>query len=135
MPEKVMLSRLVLRVFGLLGLLTAGAVLFLMIYSQSVAGSEPALKHLSGVDFIIGHGLLILIVFLAFSLISLITASGLARREKWAWLTGLMVSVFLLPLIPLGTIFGLKMMFCLTSQDSRTWLQLLKPEVIKKKTS
>jgi len=132
MPDKVKLARLVLKVFGFLGVLTAAAVLFLMIYSQSVAGSEPALKHLSGVDFIISRGLLILIVGLVLSLVSLFTASGLARQKKWAWVTGLLMGVILLPLIPLGTIFGLKMIFCLTSHDSRVWLQLAKPEVIKK---
>jgi len=132
MPEKIRLSRLVLRLFGFLGLITAAVVLSLIIYSQSVTGGEATLKHLSGVDFLLRRGVLILIVSLALSALSLLTVSGLAKQKKWAWGAGLFLSLVLLPLIPLGTIFGLKMIFCLTSQDSRIWFQLLKPEVIKK---
>lgn len=124
MPEKLKFAHQVLRVFGFLGLLTAIAFLFLIIYGQFVSGHEPALKNLSGVDLILSRGVVIILVTLAFGLLSLFTASGMAKRQKWSWISGLFLSILLIPLLPLGTIFGVKTILCLVGREARDWFQL-----------
>lgn len=126
MPDTVKLSRLIIKVFSSLALLTAAASLFIMLYSRAVTESGRELKQLSGVDFIVSRGLVIFIVSLALSALGFLTSAGLAKQKKWSWATGFFFSLALLPVIPLGTVFGLKMIFCLAGQEARDWFKLSK---------
>lgn len=131
MPETLKFARQVLRVFGFLGLLTAAVFLFLVVYGQFVSGHEPALKNLSGMDLILTWGVVIILVSLAFGFLSIFTASGIAKKQKWSWISGLFLGLLLIPLIPLGTIFGVKVIFCLVGQEARDWFQLSKSTSVK----
>ncbi|MGB9837013.1 MAG: hypothetical protein ACPLRX_09780 [Candidatus Saccharicenans sp.] len=126
MPETIKFSRLIIKVFSSLALLTAAASLFIMLYSEAVTESGSALKQLSGVDFIVSRGLVIFIVALALSALGFLTSTGLGEQKKWSWATGLFFGLALLPVIPLGTVFGLKMIFCLAGQEARDWFKMSK---------
>jgi len=121
MPEKVSLSRSIMKTAGLLAVFTAAVSLVVVIYIYLSAGSEKEFLHLSGGDYLVALGLWLSVASLLFGLLALSSASGLARRQGWSRITTFLTAVILTLLIPIGTIFGLKLFFNIFSREMKNW--------------
>jgi len=120
MPEKISLSRSIVKTAGLLAILTTLMSLFLVCFIY-FSSSEKELLHLSGGDYLISRGLWLSLASLLFGLMSILTASGLTNRKNWSRLTLFLTAVILTLLVPIGTIFGLKLLFNFFSQEMKSW--------------
>ncbi|HAV42229.1 MAG TPA: hypothetical protein DCW97_07515 [Acidobacteria bacterium] len=121
MPEKISLSGSIMKTAGLLAVFTAAVSLVVVIYIYLSSGSEKELLHLSGGDYLVALGLWLSVGSLLFGLLALSSASGLARRQNWARITTFLTAVILTLLIPIGTIFGLKLLFNFFSREMKNW--------------
>jgi len=121
MPEKVSLSRTIIKTAGLLAILTTIMSLFLVCFIYFSSGSEKELLHLGGGDYLLSRGLWLSLASLLFGLMSILTASGLTDRKNWSRLTSFLTAVILTLLVPIGTIFGLKLLFNYFSQEMKSW--------------
>jgi len=121
MPEKISLSRSIMKTAGLLAVFTAAVSLVVVIYIYLSSGSEKELLHLSGGDYLVANGLWLSVASLLFGLLALSSASGLDRRQNWSRITTLLTAIILVLLIPIGTIFGLKLLFNFFSQEMKNW--------------
>jgi len=95
--------------------------LFLVCFIYFSAGSEKELLHLAGGDYLLSCGLWLSLASLLFGLMSILTASGLTDRKNWSRLTSFLTAVILTLLVPIGTIFGLKLLFNFFSQEMKSW--------------
>jgi len=123
MPERVSLARKIIRVFAVLGLVTFVVCLGLLILSRLSLGSGGELRHLAGADFLEKFGLWLTIGSLLFGLAGLKAASGLKEARRWAWPLSLLLAIIMVGLFPLGTIFGLKLIFDLFNREVKEWFQ------------
>lgn len=123
MPERVSLDRKIIRVFAVLGLITFLVSLGLLILARLNLGSGGELRQLAGADFFEKFGLWLAMGSLLFALAGLKTASGIKAARRWAWPASLVLAIILLALFPLGTIFGLKLLFDLFSGEVKTWFR------------
>ncbi|RFT16354.1 MAG: hypothetical protein OP8BY_1958 [Candidatus Saccharicenans subterraneus] len=123
MPERVSLDRKIIRVFAVLGLVTFLVSLGLLIVARLSLGSGGELRQLAGADFFEKFGLWLALGSLLFALAGLKTASGIKAARRWAWPASLVLAVILLVLFPLGTIFGLKLLFDLFSSEVKDWFR------------
>jgi hypothetical protein len=122
-PEKVKLSRKIIRVFSFLSLITFLAVLSLIILTLLSLGPDNELQSLVGTDFLISRGLLVAIFSFFFGLAGLITSSGIIKGRRWSWLASLIIALVLVLLFPVGTIFGIKLLLCLFNRDVKSWFR------------
>jgi len=95
--------------------------LFLVCFIYLSSGSEKELLHLAGGDYLLSCGLWLSLASLLFGLMSILTASGLTDRKNWSRLTSFLTAVILTLLVPIGTIFGLKLLFNFFSQEMKSW--------------
>ena len=106
-------------VFGVLGLLLALGMLVLI---GGVAGLVGATDYSGEAHFtipIVGAiGGLVFFVLLALSLPGLIAGIGLLQYRSWARILTIVLSVFDLIHVPLGTALGIYGLWVLLSQDS-----------------
>lgn len=123
MPERVSLDRKIIRVFAVLGLVTFLVSLGLLILARLNLGSGGELRQLAGADFFEKFGLWLALGSFLFALAGLKTASGIKAARRWAWPASLVLAVILLVLFPLGTIFGLKLLFDLFSREVKDWFR------------
>ena len=123
MPERVSLDRKIIRVFAALGLVTFLVSLGLLLLARLRLGSGGELRELAGADFFEKFGLWLAIGSFLFVLAGLKTASGIKAARRWAWPASLVLAVILLALFPLGTIFGLKLLFDLFSREVKDWFR------------
>ena len=123
MPERVSLDRKIIRVFAALGLVTFLVSLGLLLLARLRLGSGGELRELAGADFFEKFGLWLAIGSFLFALAGLKTASGIKAARRWAWPASLGLAVILLALFPLGTIFGLKLLFDLFSREVKDWFR------------
>lgn len=121
MPEKVSLSRLIIKVTGLLSLFTSITLLLVVIYSYSALPQEREIRSLAGVDFLVSRALLLSVLFIIFGLLALKTASATVSKKRWAWWTSLLIGIILTLLVPLGTIFGIKLLLSIFSPEVKSW--------------
>lgn len=121
MPEKVSLSRQIIKSFAFLSLFTFLASLSLLILSRVSLNSDGALRQLAGAGFLEKRGLALAIISFVFGLAGLKTASGIKKGRPWSWPASLIIAVLLVCLFPLGTIFGLKLLFDLFRPEVKDW--------------
>ncbi|MDI6848333.1 MAG: hypothetical protein QME69_00900 [Candidatus Saccharicenans sp.] len=121
MPERVNLISKTIKVFAVLGLVTFLVSLGLMIMARLSLGSGGELRQLAGADFLEKSGLWLVAGSLLFGLAGLKTASGIKAARRWAWPASLFMAVVLVGLFPLGTIFGLKLLFELFNREVKEW--------------
>lgn len=93
MPEKISLSRSIMKTAGLLAVFTAAVSLVVVIYIYLSSGSEKELLHLSGGDYLVANGLWLSVASLLFEALALSSASGLARRQNWSRITTLLTAI------------------------------------------
>ncbi|MDD8020208.1 MAG: hypothetical protein PHU81_03345 [Acidobacteriota bacterium] len=121
MPGKISVSILIIKRAGLLAIFTAAITIALVVFIHLSFGQEKELKHLSGGDYLISRGIWLSAASLAFGLMAILTASGLGRKKSWSRVTTFLTAAILTLLIPLGTIFGLKLLFNFFSQEMKSW--------------
>ena len=121
MPEKISLSRTIIKTAGVLAIFTVAVTLGVVIFIYLSSGSENELLHLSGGDYLISRGLWLSLASFLFGLMAILTASGLSKKKKWSRVTSLLTAVILTLLVPIGTIFGLKLLFNIFSQEMKNW--------------
>ncbi|MBC7348599.1 MAG: hypothetical protein H5U05_01340 [Candidatus Aminicenantes bacterium] len=123
MPEKVSLIRQIIKVLAILSLLTSAITAGLMVLARLSLGPGSELRQLAGVDFLMSRGLVVVIISLLFGLAGLKTASGIKHGRRWSWAAALLLAILLLALFPLGTIFGLKLLFDLCQREVKDWFR------------
>ncbi|MGB9893575.1 MAG: hypothetical protein ACPLRA_04115 [Candidatus Saccharicenans sp.] len=121
MPEKVALSRLIIKVAGLLSLVTFFLILSLIIFTRFSLGPAGELRELTGVDFLMNRGLGLTIFSLLFALVGLLTASGFEDQKRWCWFSAFFIAIILVLLFPIGTIFGFKLLVNLFNKEVKAW--------------
>ncbi|HEK86499.1 MAG: hypothetical protein ACPLZD_02835 [Candidatus Saccharicenans sp.] len=121
MPEKVRLSRLIIKVSGLLSIFTSAVIIILIIYGRTAVGPGKEIGQLSGLDILSALGLALAAAALIFGLLGWITVSGITSQKKWSWVTSFFISLVLTLLFPLGTIFGIKLLVNLFHRESKAW--------------
>ncbi|MGQ9800229.1 MAG: hypothetical protein ACUVRL_00970 [Candidatus Saccharicenans sp.] len=133
MPEKISLIRQIIKVLAVVSLLTSAVAVCLLVLAWLSLGPGSELRQLAGVDFLLSRGLVVAIISLLFGLAGLKTASGIMNGRRWSWPAALLLAILLLPLFPLGTIFGLKLLFDLFHREVREWFR--HPESFREITS
>lgn len=121
MPGKIGAARSVLRVLGGLGLITAAAVLGVVLYGSVILRLTREEHALLGSAILGGLGLLIIGLSFIFGALALITAAGITRRRTWGRIGGFVLGGLLLPLIPVGTILGLFVLTGLAGREANAW--------------
>jgi hypothetical protein len=87
-------------VLGILGVLTAGFVFFVLVGSGMISGDQEAITILSIVATLVG-GLLLLI-----SAPGIVTGVGLLYHRSWGRVLGIILAILNLPSFPIGTAVG-----------------------------
>lgn len=96
--------------YGLLNMLLAAAVGVLLstvaggLLVGGTSGGDQELQVLGGI-----YGVLAVVVTvfaLLFSVPNVLVGAGLRRRQRWAWVGGLMCALLALSNLPLGTLVG-----------------------------
>jgi len=90
MPEKISLSRTIIKTAGVLAIFTVAVTLGVVIFIYLSSGSEKELLHLSGGDYLISRGLWLSLASFLFGLMAILTASGLSKKKKWSRVTSLL---------------------------------------------
>jgi len=121
MPEKVSLSKQIIKVSAVLSFITVAVLLGLMIFGWLNLGPSKELRQLAGADFLLRRGLGLTLFSLFFGFGGLITSSGISKGQRWSWFASLFIAVLLTLLFPLGTIFGLKLLVSLFSPEVKEW--------------
>ncbi|MGB9907681.1 MAG: hypothetical protein ACPLRR_09900 [Candidatus Saccharicenans sp.] len=123
MPEKVRLIRQIIKALASLSLLTFFVTIGLLVLARLSLGPGNELRQLAGVDFLLSRGLAVAIISLLFGIAGLKTASGIKHGRRWSWPASLVLAILLLALFPLGTIFGLKVLFDLFHREVKDWFR------------
>jgi hypothetical protein len=121
MPGKVGVALAVLRVLGGLGLITAAAVLSLVLYGALVLRLTREEHALLGSALLGGLGILVFSLAFLSGAAGLLVAAGISRRKAWGRVGGLALGGLMLPLLPVGTILGLFVLTGLTGGETKSW--------------
>jgi hypothetical protein len=120
-PGKVDTARSVFRVMGALGLITAAAILGIILYGSLVlhlTGEEHALL---GSAILGGLGLVLIVLAFLLGAIALLVAAGITGRQTLGRIGGFVLGALMLPLFPVGTILGLFVLTGLSGRDASAW--------------
>lgn len=123
MPERVGLIRQIIKVLAILSLLTAAVTSGLLVLAWLSLEPGDELRQLAGVDFLLSRGMVVVAISLLFGLAGLTTASGIKHGRRWSWIASMLLVSLLLVLFPLGTIFGLKLLFDLFHREVKEWFR------------
>jgi len=121
MPGKVAAARSVFRVLGALGLITAAAVLGIILYGSLILRLTREEHSLLGYAVLGGLGLALIVLFFVSGSLALLVAAGITRRRIWGRIGGLVLGVLMIPLLPIGTVLGLFVLTGLTGRDAGDW--------------
>lgn len=97
---------------GILGVLTAGFVFFVLVGSGMISGDQEAIAILSIVATVVG-GLLLLI-----SAPGIVTGVGLLYHRSWGRVLGIILAILNLPSFPIGTAVGAYGLWVLLQDDA-----------------
>jgi hypothetical protein len=121
MPGKVAVARSVFRVLGALGLITAAAVLGMILYGSLILRLTREEHALLGYALLGGLGLALIVLFFVSGSLSLLVAAGITRRRIWGRIGGLVLGGLMIPLPPIGTVLGLFVLTGLAGRDAGGW--------------
>lgn len=99
-------------VLGVLGMLGAGLIIFILIGSGLISGDQTAISVLLIVSAFIG-GFLTLV-----SLPGIIAGFGLLAYRPWARVLALVLGILNLPGFPLGTVLGVYTLYVLLDDET-----------------
>lgn len=120
-PGKVDTARSVFRVVGALGLITAAAVLGLILYGSLILRLTREEHALLGSAILGGLGLILIALAFVLGALALLVAAGITRRQTWGRIGGFVLGGLMLPLFPVGTVLGLFVLSGLSGRDANTW--------------
>lgn len=118
MEKHVHLLGIFFIIYGIMGLIGAGVVFILFVgagmVSSSAAG-DPNLMILTGF-----FGIMITSIILVTCLPSLIAGWGIIKRKPWSRTLGIIVAIFNIPGMPVGTALGVYALWVLFNDETRT---------------
>jgi hypothetical protein len=121
MPGKVGTARCVFRVIGTLGLITAAAVLGIILYGSLILHLTREEHALLGSAILGGLGLILIIAAFVLGALALLVAVGITRRRMWGRIGGFVLGGLMLALFPIGTVLGLFVLTGLSGGDAKSW--------------
>ena len=123
MPGKVKMAKIVLQVMGWLAIVSAAAILLVAIFGSVIIGVSAEETPLLGSAVVGVTGFIIAVITLAFGVLYLITARGIADKKNWAKVVGIILAILSLPGFPIGTILGVMILIGLLSTEGQQWFQ------------
>ncbi len=110
-------------VFSILGLLTGLGLALMMVIGGAVSGDETARLVTSGVAvFFVG-------LFAVLSIPGIIGAIGTLKYRNWGRIVLIIVGIFNLPGIPIGTALGIYTLWTLLNSESAALFEGKEPPV------
>ncbi len=122
MPSKVHTAKMILQVIGWLNLATAAVVIFIFIAGTFALGLTSEEQDLLGSFLLGGFGLALGLGAALVGVLKLVAARGLVLKRPRARILGIVLGVFMIPGLPVGTILGLRVLSCLVSEEARAWV-------------
>ena len=99
-------------VLGILGVLTAGFVFFVLVGSGLISGDQEAITILSIIATLVGGFLLVI------SAPGILTGVGLLYHRSWGRVLGIILGIFNLPSFPIGTALGAYALWVLLQDET-----------------
>jgi len=104
-------------VFSGLGLITGLVLGAMLVLGGAVSGDETAMMITSGV------GVFLLVLFLVLSIPGLIGAFGTLKGKNWGRIILIIVGIFNLPGIPVGTALGIYTLWTMFHEETRAMFE------------
>lgn len=121
MPDSIKTTRICLVVAAGLQMATAALILFIFFSGAFLVGWGTERAELLGSALLGATGIMLAVLFAAYAVFGLFTASGIAKGRPWSRVAGLVLAVFLLPVLPVGTVLGIFALKGLLGPDARAW--------------
>ena len=104
-------------IFSGLGLITGLVLGVIVVLGGAISGDETAMMITSGV------GVFLLVLFLVLSIPGLIGAIGTLKGKNWGRIILIIVGVFNLPGIPVGTALGIYTLWTMFHEETRAMFE------------
>lgn len=121
MPDSIKTTRISFVVAAGLDFATAALLLFLFFAGGALIGWGTERAGLLGSALLGGAGIALAVVFVAFGVIALLVAAGIARGRVWARYAGIGLAVLYLLAFPIGTVLGTIALMGLIGRDASDW--------------
>ncbi len=121
MPDSIKTTRISFVVAAGLDFATAALLLFLFFAGGALIGWGTERAGLLGSALLGGTGIVLTVVFVAFGVIALLVAAGIARGRAWARYAGIVLAVLYLLAFPIGTVLGIIALSGLFGRDAGDW--------------
>lgn len=120
MPRRIHAAKITLLVNGYLQLIVAIGFLILLIYGTRAA-STLGPNEVSALGPITFWSWFVLLPFAALTTLNLIAARQLSKQTRSGKILAIVSGVLALPSFPLGTLLGLIILVCVTSDEADGW--------------
>jgi len=121
MPDSIKTTRICLVVAAGLEIATAALFLFIFLSGAVLVGWGTERAGLLGSALLGATGIILVVLFAAYGVFGLFTAAGIAAGRPWSRIAGLVLAVFMLPAVPVGTVLGIFALKGLLGPDARAW--------------
>jgi hypothetical protein len=121
MPDSIKTTRIALIVAAGLEFATAALLVFIFLAGAALVGFGTERAGLLGSALLGATGIVLALGFVAFGIVDLVIAAGIAKGRPWARIAGSVIGVIYLIAIPVGTILGIIMLIGLLGRDARDW--------------
>lgn len=128
MPERVRTARFCLNVAGLLLWATAALLIYILTRGAGLAGGDPERLGLARTMLPGSSNLVASFVLIAAGLILFVISAGVRRGQAWSRYAALAAGVILLPVIVVGTIPGIFIIFGMFGHKAGEWFSGGKPK-------
>jgi hypothetical protein len=121
MPNKISTAKVILQIMGWLDIICALGLFFIFLFGSAILGITGK-EHAFWASMILGGlGLGISMMCIIFGVLYLITAKGITNKKNWAKIVGIILGIFALPGVPIGTVLGIFILIGLLSPEANTW--------------
>ena len=121
MPDSIKTTRICLVVAAGLEIATAALFLFIFFSGAVLIGWGTERAGLLGSALLGATGITLAVLFAAYGVFGLFTASEIAKGRPWSRIAGLVLAVLMLPAVPVGTVLGIFALKGLLGPDVRAW--------------
>lgn len=121
MPDSIKTTRIALVVAAGLEFATAALLVFIFVSGAVIVGWGTERADLLGSALLGFAGIALAAGFVAFGVVSLLIAGGIARGQAWSRYAGAAMAAVLCVGVPVGTILGIVALTGLFGPDTRDW--------------
>jgi hypothetical protein len=121
MPDSIKTTRICLVVAAGLEIATAALLLFIVLSGAVLVGWGTERAELLGSALLGAAGIMLAVFFAAYGVFGLFTAAGIAKGRPWSRVAGLILTVLLLPAVPVGSVLGIFALKGLLGPEARAW--------------